>query len=74
MLVHICLIKADVISTATSPPAYIASTHMLSGPGALLRARFLMVFDISSLLGGTVGGVVVLCSSGYFLVSYMLCQ
>ena len=63
-----------VISSVTSPPAYMASALILSGPAALSLASFLMMFFISSLLGGLVGGLVDCWSSGVPYASYISCQ
>ena len=55
---HMCDMSLYVISSVIFPPAFSASAHIWSGPGALLFVRFLIIERTLSLVGG-----VVLCYS-----------
>ena len=56
LLFQMCSMRWCVISNVALPPAFRASAHMLSGPGALSFAMFIIAFLTSSYVGAAVGG------------------
>ena len=74
LLSQMCFMRWWVISIVALPPAYSASAHISSGPGALSFANPCMVILISSMVGGSEEVSVVCCNVGGLSSVYICCQ